>query len=81
MNKNPNVLVVFWGVFFKVPYEILNKKFRSGQKNIDREVSHVQQASSEVEQCMQDQKAPSVQHVSLVLDNMVEKLCFLKRKV
>lgn len=64
-----------------MPYEILNKKFRSGQKNIDREVSRVQQASSEVEECLQDQKSPSVQQVSLALDNMVEKLCFLKRKV
>ncbi|XP_048744927.1 E3 ubiquitin-protein transferase MAEA-like isoform X1 [Ostrea edulis] len=64
----------------KVPYEILNKKFRSGQKNIDREVSHVQQASGEVEECLQDQNSPSIQQVSLALDNMVEKLCFLKRK-
>ena len=33
----------------KVPYEILNKKFRIGQKTLDREISHVQGAVSQIE--------------------------------
>lgn len=33
----------------KVPYEILNKKFRSGQKVIDREANHVANCLSEVD--------------------------------
>ena len=33
----------------KVPYELLNKKFRLAQKVLDREASHVQAASSDLE--------------------------------
>ncbi|XP_046361076.1 E3 ubiquitin-protein transferase MAEA-like [Haliotis cracherodii] len=63
----------------KVPYEVLNKKFRTAQKNIDREVSHIQGAGNELEKCLQESSV-SVGDVSRVLDNMVEKLTFLKRK-
>ncbi|VDI77842.1 macrophage erythroblast attacher [Mytilus galloprovincialis] len=62
----------------KVPYEILNKKFRSAQKTIDREISHVHTASSDIEACLEDKK--KIKDVSRVIDNMVEKLCLLKRK-
>jgi macrophage erythroblast attacher len=37
---------------FQVPYEILNKKFRAAQKNIDREVSHVQAHTNDLESCI-----------------------------
>ena len=63
-----------------MPYEILNKKFRAAQKTVDREVSHVQLAGSDVEACLQ-QKSPTIGDVSKAIDNMVEKLCLLKRKV
>ena len=34
----------------KVPYELLNKKFRSAQKILDREISHVHQAVTQIEE-------------------------------
>jgi macrophage erythroblast attacher len=33
----------------RVPYEVLNKRFRIAQKCIDREVSHVQHALNAVQ--------------------------------
>ena len=33
----------------KVPYELLNKKFRSAQKILDREISHVHAAVTQIE--------------------------------
>ncbi|XP_013383305.1 macrophage erythroblast attacher [Lingula anatina] len=63
----------------KVPYEVLNKKFRSAQKNIDREVSHVQVTMSDVDRCLQNQPV-TVREMSMVLDGVVEKLNILKRK-
>ena len=63
-----------------MPYELLNKKFRAAQKSIDREVSKVQGAGSELEACLQ-KKNVTISEVTKALDNMVEKLKFLKRKV
>ncbi|KAH7639063.1 macrophage erythroblast attacher-like protein [Dermatophagoides farinae] len=40
----------------KVPYEILNKKFRMAQKNIDREASHVQSSIAELEKMVNQSK-------------------------
>ena len=77
---------VKWTNFFdnslalQVPYELLNKKFRSAQKTIDREVSKAQSAGSDLEACLQNQDV-TIGEVTKVLDNMVEKLKFLKRKV
>lgn len=62
----------------KVPYELLNKKFRQAQKNVDREISHVQSVTSELEKCFQ--KTTNVGEVTKLLDGMVEKLGVLKRK-
>ena len=62
-----------------MPYEILNKKFRLAQKNIDREVSHVTNAANELDKCLQ--KSSTVGEVATVLNGMVEKLSLLKRKV
>ena len=62
-----------------MPYEILNKKFRLAQKNIDREVSHVTSAANELDKCLQ--KSSTVGEVTTVLNGMVEKLSLLKRKV
>lgn len=63
----------------KVPYEVLNKKFRAAQKNIDREVSHVQTAASDLEKGLQ-KHAPVVGELNVLLGGMVEKLNILKRK-
>jgi hypothetical protein len=37
----------------KVPYEVLNKKFRAAQKNIDREAAHLQSAIADMEKQLQ----------------------------
>lgn len=62
----------------KVPYEILNKRFRLAQKNIDREVQRVQAATSELEKCLQ--RSATIAEVTQVLDGMTEKLMMMKRK-
>ncbi|XP_002741395.1 E3 ubiquitin-protein transferase MAEA-like [Saccoglossus kowalevskii] len=63
----------------KVPYEILNKKFRNAQKNIDREVSHVLHVTNELEKCLEN-KPVTVGTVASLLDSVVDKLTVLKRK-
>lgn len=63
----------------KVPYELLNKKFRSAQKQLDREVSHVQAAAQELERGLQGESV-GASEISRLLGGMVEKLQVLKRK-
>ena len=63
----------------QVPYEILNKKFRLAQKNIDREVQRVQAAASELEKCLQ--RSANLEDVSQALNGVTEKLMLMKRKV
>ena len=58
---------------------MLNKKFRTAQKSIDREISHTQQGAVELEECLKT--AGSVGEMKRVLDGVVEKLTALKRKV
>lgn len=66
----------------KVPYEILNKRFRSAQKVIDREVSHVQNAVTDLESEVNraDQSCVTVGSISDLLSGVIEKLSVLKRK-
>ncbi|XP_046383969.1 E3 ubiquitin-protein transferase MAEA [Ischnura elegans] len=63
----------------KVPYEILNKKFRAAQKQLDREVSHVQAAAMELERGLQMQNVHAGD-ITRLLGGMVERLQVLKRK-
>ncbi|CAH0555399.1 unnamed protein product [Brassicogethes aeneus] len=63
----------------KVPYEILNKKFRTAQKTLDREVSHVQAAATELEKTLSDGEVKA-KDITMLLGGMVEKLQVLKRK-
>lgn len=63
-----------------MPYELLNKKFRTAQKAIDREISKVQGAGGELEECLQKPQV-TIGEVTKALDSMVEKLKLLKRKV
>ncbi|XP_065352023.1 E3 ubiquitin-protein transferase MAEA [Cloeon dipterum] len=63
----------------KVPYELLNKKFRAAQKQLDREVSHVQVATSELEKGLKSETVDA-QEISRILGGMVERLQVLKRK-
>jgi len=62
----------------KVPYEILNKKFRSAQKVLDREVSHVTTSLGDVDRLLGD----VVDRVAITqqLDNIKEQLVQLKSK-
>lgn len=66
--------------FFQVPYEILNKKFRTAQKTLDREVSHVQQTATEIEKTLNDASDVRANDITQFLGGMVEKLQVLKRK-
>lgn len=59
----------------KVPYEVLNKKYRSTQKIIDREVSHLNQSVQELRRSIDD--LPTVHRA---LESMVENLRVVKRK-
>jgi macrophage erythroblast attacher len=63
----------------KVPYEILNKKFRTAQKTLDREASHVQQAAREIEDTISGGNVKA-RDITSFLGGMVEKLQVLKRK-
>ncbi|KAI5715585.1 hypothetical protein M8J77_018906 [Diaphorina citri] len=64
----------------KVPYEILNKKFRAVQKTIDREVSYVQSAANELEKTIASSEKPPLTEVTRLLGGMFERLQALKRK-
>ncbi|KRT80391.1 hypothetical protein AMK59_6453, partial [Oryctes borbonicus] len=63
----------------KIPYDILNKKFRTAQKTLDREVAHVQQAVLEIEKGISGDNIKT-KDISTLLGGMVEKLQVLKRK-
>ena len=68
------------GPYLQVPYELLNKKFRTVQKVVDREVSLVGGASGELAS-VSATKSATVQEVQGMLDGVVQKLTSLKRKV
>lgn len=58
---------------------MLNKRFRSAQKAIDKEAARAQATGNELEKTLQ--RPVTVGEVSSVLGTMVENLSFLKRKV
>ncbi|KAG7160563.1 E3 ubiquitin-protein transferase MAEA-like [Homarus americanus] len=63
----------------KVPYDVLNKKFRLAQKTLDREVCHVTSAVTELERVLfTDSRSAS--QISSLLGGVVEKLSSFKRK-
>ncbi|XP_012255512.2 E3 ubiquitin-protein transferase MAEA [Athalia rosae] len=65
----------------KVPYELLNKKFRSAQKTLDREVSHVQTAASELEKGLVGESTGVASgEITRLLGGVVARLQVLKRK-
>lgn len=65
-----------------MPYELLNKKYRSAQKNLDREVSHVQTAAYELEKIglKNDSNGVGTGEITRLLGGVVAKLQVLKRK-
>lgn len=58
----------------KVPYEVLNKKYRHTQKVIDREVNHLSVSLQELK------NSSTLSSVNKALDNVVENLNVVKRK-
>lgn len=58
----------------KVPYEVLNKKYRVSQKVIDREVNHLNQSLQELK------NSSNLTNVHKALNNVVENLNVVKRK-
>lgn len=65
----------------KVPYELLNKKFRSAQKTLDREVSHVQTAANELEKGLVGESTGVASgEITRLLGGVVARLQVLKRK-
>ena len=67
----------------KVPYEILNKKFRMAQKSLDREVSHVTSSIGEVEKLLsteENQNETVKATLSQKLDTIKEQLMQMKSK-
>ena len=65
----------------KVPYEMLNKKFRTAQKNLDREVSHVTTTLAEVDKMLADPGAQvDRQTLHQKLETIKEQLVTIKSK-
>lgn len=68
----------------KVPYEILNKRFRGTQKTIDREISHVLQTLNDLERLFHPtdgaDSVVSVGHMASAVDSTIDRLHALKRK-
>ena len=67
----------------KVPYEILNKKFRMAQKSLDREVSHVTSSIGEVEKNLsseENQNGTLKATLSQKLETIKEQLMQMKSK-
>ncbi|KAM7361549.1 E3 ubiquitin-protein transferase Katazuke [Cochliomyia hominivorax] len=62
----------------KVPYEVINKKFRVTQKTIDREVDQIHITSADVEKAFSSYS--TVTDVSKLFGNVVQRLQVLKRK-
>jgi macrophage erythroblast attacher len=57
----------------KVPYEILNKKFRTAQKTLDREISHVQGAAVQVEDYIKHGNG-DISGIPALLETLEERL-------
>lgn len=60
----------------KVPYELLNKKFRTVQKLLDREITH---STTDLSSLISRPSA-TPQEVDKLLEGVSEKLSSLKRK-
>ncbi len=65
----------------KVPYEILNKKFRTAQKTLDREISHVQGAVTQIEDFIKNfSSGGDVSGMPAMLSTLEERLVQLSEK-
>jgi hypothetical protein len=67
---------------FQVPYELLNKRFRSSQKTVDRESSYLTTVTTNFSARISDSSNKvTVGEANTMLDNVVQRLQSLKRKV
>lgn len=65
----------------KVPYEMLNKRFRIAQKTLDREVHTLNGCFKEIEdRCSTTTSNPSSNEVVSMLDGVIDRLRSAKRK-
>ncbi|CAD6995404.1 unnamed protein product, partial [Ceratitis capitata] len=65
----------------KVPYEVLNKKFRISQKNVDREMDQIHNITKDVEKIVGGKSIlPTVTDVGTLVENVVQRIHVLKRK-
>jgi len=63
----------------KVPYEILNKKFRISQKTLDREISYVQGSVAQIEEYIKHCEG-DVSGIPTLLESLEESLTKLAEK-
>lgn len=61
----------------KVPYEVLNKKFRAAQKTLDRELNQIQNVAMELETGLSTSTAGDI---TRLIGDVVKRLQVLKRK-
>lgn len=64
----------------KVPYEVLNKKFRATQKVFDREASHVQATAADLEKVVKE-SGSSLNQIPGLLDQLEERLKEMQQKI
>lgn len=64
----------------KVPYEVMNKKFRVVQKAIDREIDQIQYVSRDIDKTIKDSGHPTISEVDRLVGCMVQRIHILKRK-
>lgn len=66
----------------KFPYEVLNKKFRSTQKTLDKEVACYRNAVQELERDISSNVGmTNISHITSLLGGMIEKLKVLKKRL
>merc|ERR1711963_774757 len=63
----------------KVPYEILNKKFRTSQETLDREISQVQASVTQVEEYIKHCDG-DVSGIPVLLETLEDRLKHLQEK-
>ena len=64
----------------KVPYEILNKRFRIAQKHLDREVNHVTVSLTELDKLMGENSQLDRDTVNQKLEMLKSQLVEMKSK-
>ncbi|XP_018006816.1 E3 ubiquitin-protein transferase MAEA isoform X2 [Hyalella azteca] len=64
----------------KVPYEVLNRKFRTAQKVLEREVSAVAACTSEMQAALSGSPMPRPQQLTQMIRGVMSQVSSLKRK-